>query len=363
MDSALNVETVAVLEPLGSFAPQRLYELLEHCRVETLRKGQNPFERLEPDAHSLYVLEGELELVYGDGNCLRIRAGSEWAKRPLGKGQPPIVAATVLADARVLCVNNDLLDIVEERDRRLSRESGDRAADIRPLGSGYLARSGMNSAARFKLWPFMQLSPEQLGKLLQTVEVVLVWDRQTIIREGEAGDYYYLLERGQATVSRRVGGVDMMLAELKPGDAFGEEALISGARRNATITMRSNGVLLRLRRGDFLRFMREPLLHNLDYVTASRRAGAGAVWLDVRHPPQYQRNRLPGAINVPLNDIRSAIGVLGKAGSYIAYCEDGRASPVAAFILAQAGYDVSVLDGGLQAAVGRDGDSPGKPGP
>ena len=56
---------------------------------------------------------------------------------------------------------------------------------------------------------------------------------------------------------------------------------------------------------------------------------------------------LPGAINVPLNDIRNAIGVLSKMTPYIAYCQSGRRSAAAAFILAQAGYDVYVLENGL----------------
>jgi rhodanese-related sulfurtransferase len=52
-------------------------------------------------------------------------------------------------------------------------------------------------------------------------------------------------------------------------------------------------------------------------------------------------------MNVPLNDIRNAIGVLDRSKKYIAYCQSGRRSAAAAFVLAQAGYDVHVLDGGL----------------
>jgi rhodanese-related sulfurtransferase len=356
MDDMLNIEAIAALEPISSFAPQRMYELLDYCRLEVIPKGQDPLQALGLKGQSLYLVDGRLELAYGDHNRLKISAGTEWTKRPLGKGQPVIVAATVLEDATFLCVNNDLLDIMEARDRRMSRESGgQQTADRRPLSGGYVLNSGMNSLQHFKLWPFMQLSPEHLGKLLRLIEVVLAWDNETVIREGEAGDYYYVLERGYATVSRRVGRVDMVLAALKPGDAFGEEALISGARRNATITMKSNGVLLRLKQSDFFELLREPLLRHLNYPAAAAKVALGAAWLDVRHPPEYRRDKLPGAINVPLNDIRSAIGVLGKDRSYIAYCQDGRNSSVAAFILAQAGYDVSVLDGGLRAAAGGSG--------
>ncbi|MBI5627056.1 MAG: hypothetical protein HY935_07670 [Nitrosomonadales bacterium] len=134
-------------------------------------------------------------------------------------------------------------------------------------------------------------------------------------------------------------------AEQKAGDAFGEEALISDARCNATILMKSNGVLLRLGREDFLALLKEPLLHKIKYGDAVQAVEQGAVWLDVRYPTEYRFDSLRGAMNVPLNDIRNAMGVLDRSRKYIAYCQSGRRSAVAAFIMAQAGHDVHVLDG------------------
>ena len=50
----------------------------------------------------------------------------------------------------------------------------------------------------------------------------------------------------------------MLLAELKGGDAFGEEALVSEARRNATVTAVRDGELLRLGKAHFTELLREP---------------------------------------------------------------------------------------------------------
>jgi rhodanese-related sulfurtransferase len=111
--------------------------------------------------------------------------------------------------------------------------------------------------------------------------------------------------------------------------------------------MKSNGVLLRLKKQDFLELMQEPLLHKISYAEAKAKVANGAVWLDVRHPPEYRFDKLPGAINVPLNDIRNAVGALNKDVPYVAYCQSGRRSAAAAFILAQAGYKVDVLENGL----------------
>ncbi|MDE2118317.1 MAG: hypothetical protein KGJ19_06965, partial [Betaproteobacteria bacterium] len=50
------------------------------------------------------------------------------------------------------------------------------------------------------------------------------------------------------------------------------------------------------------------------------------MWIDARLPSEYRYDKLRGAINVPLNDIRSAIGVLNKSPTYIVYCQSGRRS-------------------------------------
>jgi rhodanese-related sulfurtransferase len=205
----------------------------------------------------------------------------------------------------------------------------------------------MFSAENLHNSPFAHLPSANIGQLLERVEVIAVWDKEVIIHEGGEGDYYYLIESGRAQVTRLVGGTHMVLAELKAGDVFGEEALISNSKRNATVTMKSNGVLLRLKKQDFLELMQEPLLHKISYAEAKAKVANGAVWLDVRHPPEYRFDKLPGAINVPLNDIRNAVGALNKDVPYVAYCQSGRRSAAAAFILAQAGYKVDVLENGL----------------
>lgn len=352
MNDSLDIKLLAALEPIASFSPSRLRELLDYCHLESVARGQDPFKLHGLEGQSVYLVKGELELKYQDGNQVVVTANSEWAKHPLGKRQPDILTATALTDIQLLRIDDELLDMMvtwdqfshHEAIKQSMKKTGaeEAAARVRRL-----LNSGMFSAENLKTGPFAHLPPANIGKLLERIEVVAVWANDVIIREGDAGDYYYLIESGRAQVSRLVGGVSMVLAELKAGDVFGEEALVSGTKRNATVTMKSNGVLLRLRQEDFLELMREPLLHRVSYQEAKQKVAEGALWLDVRHPPEYRYDKLPGAINVPLNDIRNAIGALDKDQQYIAYCQSGRRSSAASFILAQAGYDVYVLDGGL----------------
>jgi rhodanese-related sulfurtransferase len=352
MNETMDIKVLAALEPIASFSPTRLRELLDYCHVESVERGQDPFKLHGLVGQSVYLVRGEMELVYEDGNRVVINADSEWAKHPLGKRQPYVVSATALTDIQLLRIEDDLLDMMVTWDQFSQHEAVKQAAE-KPGTNDAAARvrrllnSGMFSAENLKSGPFAQLPPANIGKLLERIEVIAVWANDVIIREGDAGDYYYVIESGRAQVTRLVGGVNMKLAELKAGDVFGEEALVSGAKRNATVTMKTNGVLLRLKMEDFLELVRAPLLHRLSYEEAKQKVAEGAVWLDVRHPPEYRYDKLPGAINVPLNDIRNAIGALSKSRKYITYCQSGRRSSAAAFILAQAGYDVYVLDGGL----------------
>jgi len=84
------------------------------------------------------------------------------------------------------------------------------------------------------------------------------------------------------------------------------------------------------------------------------RVARGAIWLDVRYPSEYRHDRLPGALNVPLNEVRNSFPALQAGREYVVYCQSGRRSSAAAFLFAQRGFRVSVLQGGLWGA-GRGG--------
>ncbi|HEY0666375.1 MAG TPA: cyclic nucleotide-binding domain-containing protein [Gallionella sp.] len=355
MTTELDIKILSTLEPISTFDQVRLRELAGYCQITSVNAGGDTGKLFGQSGKSVYLIDGEIELAYQDGNKVTIKAESEWAKHPLGKRQPDIVSARALRASRLLSVDEDLLDRMMTWEQ-VAQHNLDAVAKpgarMEPradnsVDAQRLMRSSMFSVDRLNSGPLAHLPMANVGELLRRIESVNVRANEVIVREGGEGDYYYIIDSGRVQVTRHVGGVELPLAELREGDVFGEEALISGAKRNATVTMKTDGILLRLGREDFMTLLKEPLLHKSSYEHAIHAVSNGAVWLDVRYPPEFRHDRLPGAMNVPLNEIRDAIGVLDRGKKYIACCQSGQRSAAAAFILAQAGYDVEVLDGGL----------------
>lgn len=199
-------------------------------------------------------------------------------------------------------------------------------------------------AARMRhIMALKNLPPANVKALLAHMEKIRLRAGEVVVRQGEPGDYYYVLTEGKARVTHTVE-----LAVLNAGATFGEEALISDALRNATVTMITDGTLMRLSKVDFNALMREPLIHRLSPDEARARIKQGAAWLDVRHANEYAHQHLSGAHNLPLHELRAHIGELDKTRHYICYCQTGRRSSAAAFLLSQRGFRASVLRGGLQ---------------
>ena len=97
----VDIRVLAALEPISSFSPARLRELLDNCHVENMAQGRDPFQAHPPLGQSVYLLRGELEVVYDDGNRVLIRADSEWARQ---KAAADIRSAQALSSVQLLCV-------------------------------------------------------------------------------------------------------------------------------------------------------------------------------------------------------------------------------------------------------------------
>lgn len=71
----------------------------------------------------------------------------------------------------------------------------------------------------------------------------------------------------------------------------------------------------------------------------------GATLLDVRTGLEFSSRHLPGAKNVPVDEVASRLNEIPKGAPVIVYCQSGNRSRTAAQVLKSAGYDVHDLGG------------------
>ena len=332
-------EQLRTIATLGALSAEHLRELADVAHIERATRGSDPLAAHKGAAHSVFLLRGEILLMFEGGGTLVVVGGTGEGRNPLNRRASPIARSRAISELELLSLDDEVLDIVVTFDQVAA---GDTIARV--------ARSSSFSLANLRHGVFARLPPARMEELFARFERVGAKRGEVVIREGEEGDYYYVIESGRCQVDRQVGGVRVPLAELKSGDAFGEEALASETRRNATVTLATDGKLLRLGKRDFKELLGEPLLQRVDYREGLERVARGATWLDVRYPSEYRYDRLPGALNVPLNEVRNSFPVLDAAREYIVYCQSGRRSSAAAFLFAQHGFRACLLEGGLWAA-------------
>ncbi len=105
----------------------------------------------------------------------------------------------------------------------------------------------------FRLSTFFRFIPEDCH---DSVTAMMREERfefgEVIVREGDEADAFFVLVSGRARVVKEAArGGELVLATLRPGDQFGEQALLSGGRRSATVRCSTAVEALRLDRRDF----------------------------------------------------------------------------------------------------------------
>ena len=125
---------------------------------------------------------------------------------------------------------------------------------------------------------FRDLSEEALQHLSQKVTSMILSTGQVVYRQGEEGNDFYLVQTGSVTETRRDGQVERLLAELGPGDYFGEDVLFKKNHRLVTITAREPTIIL-----VFSRPLLDSLLKEFPVVHARFDISSSSLRLLVRH--------------------------------------------------------------------------------
>jgi rhodanese-related sulfurtransferase len=141
-----------------------------------------------------------------------------------------------------------------------------------------------------------------------------------------------------------------MVDAMGVGDAFGDEALVTGGARSATVKMIEDGELLVLGEDAFHTLMSRPLIGEISTGNVPQMLQNGWKVIDVRYEEEFEDGHMAEAMLMPLPNLRQlATQMLDLESKYIAVCRSGKRSAVAAFLLKQRGYKVVSMQGGMTA--------------
>lgn len=322
------------LVPLKDMSESHLFALLDDAEMEIAYAGQTLFAEGSYDGQHVYLLYGNVSLIDAKGGRTQIK-GRE-SLFPIAHHQPRLVTAVADSDCSLLRINSERLDkmltwsqVADYLQLNISRQR-DMDEDMDWIMT--VLRSNL----------FFKVPPLNVEQIFSCLTPQLVYTGDMVIRQGEIGEQCYFIKEGEADVIRNVEGKRQHLAVIATGRCFGEDALVNETVRNATVQMRTDGVLMRLEKQDFYKLLKEPDVATLalSELEASR---LNSICVDVRSGEEYATAHLQEAVNIPLNILAIKSRLLSKDKNYIFYCDTGRRSRAAAYLLAQQGYNALAL--------------------
>ncbi|MBD3646476.1 MAG: cyclic nucleotide-binding domain-containing protein [Pseudomonadales bacterium] len=314
--------------PFNSMGDQSLRELASKAQLVSQPGGNMLFKRNEERRWCHWLVRGKVDLVNSNFEAIPLSPESEESRKMLDDHPRYQLTAIAVEDSVFLEIDKDTLDLALTVDQSKGQSQDD---------------DWMTNLLESRL--FELIPPANIQALFNKFSPVKFNEGDVVIKQGDEGDYFYVVSKGRLSIDRDIKGETKHLAEVGPGAFFGEDALVSDAPRNATITMLTAGVLMRLGKDDFRQLLQEPAseyvtMHEVRNVMASGEQKIRL--LDVRHPKEFQQGSIKGAINVPLPVLRQNLPKLKNDAAYVVITT-GRRGELAAFLLNEAGLDAYVL--------------------
>jgi CRP-like cAMP-binding protein len=342
----LDTNLLKAFSPLDGLKRDNLAALVKKVQIRELSPQQLLFKEGDTEKRTIYIISGALELVDQGKITEVVEGGTDSARNPVSPMFPRRVTARAHDRVQYISIDSDLLDVMLTWDQTGSYEVSELQGTADDVGGDDWMTMLLQAKA------FHKIPPANIQAIFMRMQQINYRSGDVVLKQGSEGDYFYVLTRGKSLVTREtpLNKEGIKLAELKVGDTFGEEALISDAKRNATVTMTTDGSVMRLGKEDFKRLLNEPMLDWVDVTQADRIVSEGGQWLDVRLPSEYENHHKDGAINIPLYFMRLKINTLDRKKNYVVCCDTGRRSSAGAYILNERGFQAYVLKGGINSS-------------
>ena len=332
--------------PFDTLKEKNLRELALKTQTQSLGRGRQLFKQGDSDGKSYFLVSGSVELRVNELLVGVIKAGTPEARTALTPITPRQHTVRAVDDIQYISMESDSLDALITWDQTGFFE----VSELQQRGT-----QDVNDwqTALLQTPAFHHIPAANIQAIFMRMERVNHRAGDVITKQDREADYFYVMVSGKCIVHREtpLNKEGLKLAELDPGTCFGEEALITGTRRNATVTMLTDGAVMRLKKADFLTLLYDPQVRWVDYAQAKDLVDKGGRWLDVRLPSELPKWQIPGAISLPMHILRLKLTALDSNLAYVVCCDTGRRASAAAWLMSERGFDAYVLKGGLAGNV------------
>lgn len=224
--------------------PADFESILPLCACRPVGEGEAVIEQGSEGTSLFVVARGQMRVTLTRANgeqvpLATLRSGAFFGEMALLTHSPRAAGVSAESPALLLELGRDGLEALAERN---------------PKVAGVLAKYTRDRLLRNLVATcplFLPLDPERRERLVELFESRLYRPGERVLSEGEPSDGLFVVLSGAVRVSKREQGETLALAELGPGQIFGEISLIQ--RRSATATVEAVGktVLLGLGREIF----------------------------------------------------------------------------------------------------------------
>ena len=323
------------LSPFSALSDADFTKIAARGAIKHQPAGAFLFKRFSDDADSHWLLTGRLNLV---NDAFENRAFTESDSQNYGAVddfQPHTVSAVCEAPCAVFTLPKTVQNEIET----LLEAAASTTENSLSTGN-WMER--LLSTPLFEFIP-----PTNIQALFKRFKTRQVKSGEIIIKQGEPGDYFYMIKTGAVSVHIEINGKVNQVAKLIAGQSFGQDALVSDLPRNATVMATAPCELGMLTEADFEDLLLSPIIEVItaaEIEEAVRVHGTPVQILNLYNPDEPQPEAAANELSIPFMALRNHIHELSKE---IVYAVRGPASPkinlLGAYLLNEAGHTAYVL--------------------
>jgi len=207
---------------LKNLSQSQVRELVDAMHEKIVPKGVNVIREGELGSHLYVSAEGEYE-VMKDGKVLgRLGVGKAFGELAILYNCKRTASIKAVADGKLWVIERTVF-------QQIMQSTGMKKIE--------------NQVNFLKIVPLLSNFPDNiLSKISDVLELEVYKKGDYVIREGTAGDTFYIISEGDVKVTQKTNGIEAEIRSLTKGDYFGEQAMLKTDMRTANVIATSEVV-------------------------------------------------------------------------------------------------------------------------